>query len=69
MKTYNNGGVTLRQAFDDAKARALSTRKSVMFEFALVRLIVGPEAECTLEFIESEFREGVKKISYLTKQL
>jgi hypothetical protein len=40
-----------------------------MFEFALVQLVVGPEEECTLDFIENEFREGVKQISYLTKQL
>lgn len=69
MRTYNDGGTTLRDAFDTAKAESLSTGHSVMFEFALVRLVVGPESECTFEFIQEEFRKAVGGISYLVRQL
>lgn len=69
VKKYNDGGITLRRAFEEAKREALECNRSVMFEFALVKLVVGPESECDFGFIQGEFREGVKQISHITDQL
>jgi hypothetical protein len=69
VKTYNDGGVTLRQAFEIAKSEAIAGNRSVMFQFALVKLVVGPEPDCTFEFIEEEFRKAVGGIKYVVKQL
>lgn len=67
MKKYNDGGITLRKAFEEARRESIETGNDVEFEFALVKCVVTKDA--SFEDIEAVWREGVRGISYLTKQL
>lgn len=67
MKKYNDGGVTLRQAFEEAKRESSESGEAVEFEFALVKVVVNGDSR--FEVVETEWRKGVGGISYTTKQL
>lgn len=67
MKKYNEGGTTLREAYEVAKAEAVESGASIEFEFALVCVTVDQNSN--YPDVEAAWSEGARKISYITRQL
>lgn len=63
VRTYNDGGITFREAFGTARQESIDSGKPVTFEFALVKIKVTPKTRYGAA--ERKWVKGVSGISYL----